>query len=247
MNDIHKRPSRRQGKVSKTESGGGQRLPTDVRAAGILAAAREVIDEKGYESVLISDIAKRAGVVDGTIYRYFKNKRDLLEQVAQRWFGEQLAMDSQLNAVKGTRNKLRHLAWRTLAIIRREPVLARFMLMELRHDPRYRSTPFFEMNKRFTQDVIAVCTEAVVSGEFLSDVSPNMLRDMLHGCIEHRTWAFLQGEGDFDIEEVADGIATVIYRGMLAKRELAQGGLYEAVKRIESVAGKLEDLMVGKS
>ena len=193
------------------------RLSSDDRSADILAAARAVIAEKGYEKTLLSDIARRAGVVDGTIYRYFENKRDLMVKVAQIWFGEQLLMDSHLESIAGTQNRLRHLAWRTLSIIRREPVLARFMLMELRPDPNYRNTPFFEMNRRFTHEMLQVCREAVESGEFLSDVSPNMLRDMLHGCIEHRTWAFLRGEGDFDVDEVADGIARGIYRGMAAR------------------------------
>ena len=75
---------------------------------------------------------------------------------------------------------------------------------------------------------------------FLSDVSPNMLRDMLHGCIEHRTWAFLRGEGDFDVDEVADGIARVIYRGMAARPDGTVGSLDGLVRRLEAVTAKLD-------
>jgi AcrR family transcriptional regulator len=216
------------------------RLSTDDRMADILAAARAVIAEKGYENTLLSDIAKRAGVVDGTIYRYFENKRDLLIQVAEAWFGEQLTEDSHLGSIHGTQNKLRHLAWRTLAIIKREPVLARFMLMELRPDPNYKSSPFFELNKRFTHEVLQVCREAAANGEFLADVTPNLLRDMLHGCIEHRTWAFLRGEGDVNIEEIADGIAKVIYRGMRAEHPATRSDIDTAIRRLDEVASRLE-------
>jgi len=173
-----------------------------------------VLAEKGYERTVIADIAARAGIVDGTIYRYFKNKRDLLVQVAEIWFREKLSGDSGVAAIIGTRNKLRHLALRTLGIIRSEPVLSRFLLMELRPDPGYRSTPFFDLNRRFTHEVVEVCREAIERGEFVSDVSPAFLRDMFFGAIEHRTWAFLRGEGDFSSEKVADGIADVICRGM---------------------------------
>lgn len=216
------------------------RLSTDDRTADILAAARAVVAEKGYENTLLSDIAKRAGVVDGTIYRYFENKRDLLIKVAEVWFGEQLTLDSQLDSIDGTQNKLRYLAWRTLDIIRREPVLARFMLMELRPDPSYKSTPFFEFNKKFTHEVLQLCRDAIQRGEFLDDVSPNMLRDMLHGCIEHRTWAFLRGEGDFDIDEVADGIAKVIYRGMRTEHPATSSDIDRAIARLDEVAARLE-------
>ncbi|MGQ0618930.1 MAG: TetR/AcrR family transcriptional regulator [Panacagrimonas sp.] len=221
------------------------RLSSDDRSADILAAARAVVSEKGYENTLLSDIAKRAGVVDGTIYRYFENKRDLLIKVAEVWFGEQLTVDSHLDSIAGTQNKLRHLAWRTLDIIRREPVLARFMLMELRPDPTYKSTPFFEFNKKFTHEVLQLCRDAIKSGEFLDDVSPNMLRDLLHGCIEHRTWAFLRGEGDFDIDEVADSIAKVIYRGMRAERPAVRGDIDEAIRRLDEVAKRLEAKLNG--
>ena len=97
------------------------RQTSDGRTAHIMAAAREVIAEKGYEKTLIADIAKRAGVVEGTIYRYFHNKRDLLIKVAEVWFSEQLTSDSQLDSIQGVQNKLQYLAWRTLSIIKREP------------------------------------------------------------------------------------------------------------------------------
>ena len=216
------------------------RLSTDDRSADILAAARAVIAEKGYENTLLSDIARRAGVVDGTIYRYFENKKDLLDKVAEVWFDEQRNEDSHLDSISGTQNKLRHLAWRTLDIIRREPVLARYMLMELRPDPNYKGTKFFEFNKKFTHEVLQLCRDAIRSGEFLDDVSPNMLRDLLHGCIEHRTWAFLRGEGDFNIDEVADSIAKVIYRGMRAEHPATRSDIDEAIRRLDEVAMRLE-------
>ena len=217
------------------------RLSVDDRTADIMAAARAIVAEKGYERTLISDIAERAGVAEGTIYRYFENKRELLVKVAEVWFGEQLSEDSHLESIDGTLNKLRHLAWRNLSIVRREPVLARFMLLELRPDPKFRNTPFFELNRRFTSDALNVCKAAIASGEFVSDVSAVTLRDMLYGCMEHRIWAFLRGEGDFSIEEVSDGVARVIYRGMAATRPAEPtSGLEGIVQRLESVAAKLE-------
>mgnify|MGYP000100192499 CR=1 FL=1 len=157
----------------------GNRLSADDRTTDILSAARAVIARKGYEKTLISDIAREAGVVDGTIYRYFKNKRDLLIKVAEIWFGEQLQVDARMRSTGGTEDKLRHLAWRTLAIIQREPVLARFMLMELRPDPQYKAGPFFEMNRRFTHESLQVCRDAIASGEFNCSVGGSSITDSL--------------------------------------------------------------------
>jgi AcrR family transcriptional regulator len=209
--------------------------------ADIMAAARFVIAEKGYENVLMSDIARQAGVVEGTLYRYFENKQDLLVRVAEDWFREQLADSSELASINGTRNKLRHLVWRALMVTRRQPVLSRFLLTEVRPDPNYRETPFFELNRRFTAEIRAVCEEAIASGEFRSDVSASLLRDMVFGCIEHRTWAFMRGEGEFSVEEVAEGITNVIYRGMAAQPSSGKSdGLEQVTSRLEAVAAIIE-------
>ncbi|MGM9987745.1 MAG: TetR/AcrR family transcriptional regulator [Bacillaceae bacterium] len=51
------------------------------KKAAILVAAVELISEKGYEKVSTAEIAKRAGVAEGTIFRHFKTKRHLLESI----------------------------------------------------------------------------------------------------------------------------------------------------------------------
>ncbi len=219
------------------------RLSIDDRTADILSAARLVISAKGYENVVLADIAREAGIVEGTIYRYFRNKRDLLVKVAEVWITEQMAVDSQLHLIQGTQNRIRHIAARSLQIIKKEPVLSRYMLTELRLDPDYRNTLFFEMNRRFTRETLQVFKDAVASGEFHDDVSPHLMRDMLHGCIEHQTWAYLRGEGDFSIDEAASGIAAVIYRGMTVHIPASQVHLnrvVSALERLETVAAKFE-------
>lgn len=44
----------------------------------ILIAAIELFSEKGYEATATSEIAKKAKVAEGTIFRYYKTKKDLL-------------------------------------------------------------------------------------------------------------------------------------------------------------------------
>ena len=81
------------------------RLPPERRIADILQAARDVFTEKGYHEALISDIADRAGVVEGSIYRFFANKRDLLVKTVEHWYEDMLADDEeQFRGVRGTWN-----------------------------------------------------------------------------------------------------------------------------------------------
>jgi TetR/AcrR family transcriptional regulator, fatty acid metabolism regulator protein len=216
------------------------RLPPDKRSAEIIAAARVVIAERGYEATSMLAIAQHAGVVEGTLYRFFKTKEELMLRVAEEWLEELLEEDFGLASICGTWNQLRHLIWRALHLMRTQPAVSRFVLIEMRPMPAYRSTKLFKLTRRFTADVRAVCQAAVQSGEFRGDVSPSLLRDMIFGCIEHQTWSFLRREGDFKIDEVADSIANVVYRGMAAAPVAGDDRLERALDRLEKAAAGLE-------
>lgn len=61
-----------------------RRALVDHRKAQILTAAAQIFARKGYERATIADIAKQAGVAEGSIYNYFKNKGDLLVSLPQQ-------------------------------------------------------------------------------------------------------------------------------------------------------------------
>lgn len=54
----------------------------------IIDAAVIVIAENGYHQAQVSKIAKQAGVADGTIYLYFKNKEDILISLFKEKMGQ---------------------------------------------------------------------------------------------------------------------------------------------------------------
>lgn len=58
---------------------GENKLPE--KHINIIVAAIELFSEKGFEATTTSEIAKKAHVAEGTIYRYFKTKKDLLMAV----------------------------------------------------------------------------------------------------------------------------------------------------------------------
>jgi AcrR family transcriptional regulator len=51
------------------------------REEEILEAAIKIFSEKGYSAATTSEIAKEAGIAEGTIFRYFKTKKDILKKV----------------------------------------------------------------------------------------------------------------------------------------------------------------------
>src|SRR5579859_2782830 len=61
-----------------------QELVISARRKQILDAATRVFAEKGFHRATIKDIARRAGIADGTIYTYFASKTDVLLGILNR-------------------------------------------------------------------------------------------------------------------------------------------------------------------
>ncbi len=222
------------------------RLPPERRIGDIMKAAKEVFADKGYNDALITDIALRAGVVEGSIYRFFANKRELLIKVVELWFEEVLSQDAaHLAAVRGVWNQIHSIVYNHLMTIRRDPALARLMFQEIRPSPDYRNSRLFKLNQAYTNRLVDVVKKAIESGELRADTSPGLVRDMVFGCIEHRTWAFLRNEGDFDPEKTADAITNVVYRG-LAMGEPTAGPLDSVFIRLEAATTRLETIAGGQ-
>lgn len=220
-----------------------QRMPAEKRVADIMAAARAVLAERGVAEAFISDVAERAGVVEGSIYRFFSNKRDLVEKVVEHWYEEMLAdYAAQLEGIRGVRNQLRFIIHHHLNSIKRDPALSRIVFQELRPTPDYRSSRIFALNQTYTQRIVDVVKAAMNSGEFRADVSPTLVRDMIFGSIEHRTWAYLRNEGDFDVSWTADAIADFVCNALHAADAPPADRLSSALSRIEAAADRLEDL-----
>lgn len=53
----------------------------------ILEAAIKIFSEKGYSAATTSEIAREAEVAEGTIFRYFKTKKDILRKVMVKLIG----------------------------------------------------------------------------------------------------------------------------------------------------------------
>lgn len=196
----------------------GSRLRPQQRIAELIAAAREQLAEVGYERFLPAEVARRCGVSEATVYRYFPTKRELLVRVAETWFDEILdALEPGVTQHEGTYERLGYVVRYAAEVVRREPALTRYILNELRPDPSFRSTRIYQLNRRFTTVVRRVLADAVARGEFRDDVEVELLRDLIFGGIEHQAWAYLRGEGEFSIDRTTEGITKVIYRGMVAE------------------------------
>jgi AcrR family transcriptional regulator len=182
----------------------------------ILDAACAAFCADGYEAATVAGIAGRMGVVEGTVYKYFDSKRELLLRVLERWYTEMVdSYARDLNGVIGTRARLHWLIWRHLRTIRDNPQLSRLMFREVRSEYDYRRSSLYQLNRRYTELLTEVLRRGVVGGEVRGDLPPALLRDMIYGGVEHHTWQYLAGHAaSLDIDTIAGQIGDLLWQGM---------------------------------
>ena len=57
------------------------------KEANILRAAQAVFKTVGYQGLRMSDVAKKAGVAEGTVYSYYTSKDDLIRALLGAYWG----------------------------------------------------------------------------------------------------------------------------------------------------------------
>src|ERR1700754_1086281 len=76
---LNRRPSRRRQEASKVAASSDEkRRRSGDKRDRILQAAVKVFARNGFHATRVSEVAKAAGVADGTIYLYFESKEELL-------------------------------------------------------------------------------------------------------------------------------------------------------------------------
>ncbi len=215
-----------------------RRLSRDLRVAEILQAARVLLRDRGAEQFLTSELAERCGISEGTIYKYFASRRDLLIQVAEEWFEEFLEDEHPHDRELPFRDRLLQVIRKNLTIIRAEPSLTRFLLSDLRADPNYRSMRIYQQNRQVAKGITTIISDGIAGGALRPDVQVRTVRNMIQGCIEYQVWSYLRGEGDFSIEQSAQGITDVVVRGIIAA-PLSEPKLEATVARLETVVAEL--------
>lgn len=103
----------------------------DLTRQRLVRAALELFTAEGYHVTTTPRIAKKAGVAEGTIYRHFRSKQHLLNELyraAARW-ATKLVADTSATQV-GAREKLNEVGQGLAAGAAREPAIARLFFVQ---------------------------------------------------------------------------------------------------------------------
>jgi AcrR family transcriptional regulator len=154
-------------------------IGTDKREA-IMAAALELFTERGFYGTAVPEIADRAGVGAGTIYRYFDSKEALVNELYRQEkvrFAHHVIDDFRPPPVAREQFRLLWTRMARFAIAHPES----FVFLELHHHARYLDQESRDLEQRMLGLFTNVVTSAQARGE-LKNASPRLLMGIVMGA-----------------------------------------------------------------
>jgi TetR/AcrR family fatty acid metabolism transcriptional regulator len=190
----------------------------------ILKAAIKVFARKGFYAARVSEIAKAAGVADGTIYLYFRNKDDVLTSVFESRITRLVEVLREIVGAGGSfEDRFRRIVELQLGVLEGRRELAEVVTVNLRQSSKLLkqfAAPFFV---QYLEVMAGLVAEAQQAGVVRADVSPRVVARAVWGALDGiaLTWAIGGGEPG-QLARAAPQVASVFLQGLLA-RPAAEG------------------------
>jgi AcrR family transcriptional regulator len=181
----------------------------------IINAMRILLDDRTFESLTISEIAVTAGVTEGLIYKYFKDKRDLLHHVLKEHYEHFLMqLDRDLQGIDGALNKLKKIIWSSIERYANHRVFARIILLEVRNSEDYFRSEAYALVRQYNRILIDIINEGIANGEIRDTLPPAYIRNAIFGAIEHSCLNRAIFNEPVSTNEVAKVITELLFHGI---------------------------------
>jgi AcrR family transcriptional regulator len=194
----------------------------EARPAEIVKAAMDAFAEKGFADTKLDDVARRAGVVKGTLYRYFETKEAVFRAVVQEAVVTQLNdVERAASAFQGSLVEfvpmLLHRAAHRIGNDRL-PRIARMVLAESRSFPDLAAIWHDELASR----MLALVSRLIANAQARGEVRPgdpglyafSIIGPMATAVLFHEVFGSARSTAP-DLTKLANQHAETILRGML--------------------------------
>lgn len=150
-----------------------------------MRAAARVFARSGYFNAKVSDVARTAGVADGTVYLYFKSKDDLLTSIFDWAMGEFInRAKSELIEIEDPREKLRRFAHLHFLMLEQERDIAIVFQIELRQSTKFMEQFSTTHLAQYLQMLREIIEEGQGRGVFRKQVNSKVVAKFLFGALD---------------------------------------------------------------
>lgn len=187
----------------------------DDKRERILAGAIEAFSRAGFHRTRVSDVARAAGVADGTIYLYFRDKNELLEAIfasAMERFHQE--GDDYVLSDADPVGQLRRLCEMQLRLLGQDRELAAVFQIDLRHSLAFLG----EISRRTLRPHLDFIAEIVRSGQedgaFEAELDPAVAAAMVFGVLDQLSTNWVLSRRNYRLEAQAETAAAFLLRAL---------------------------------
>ena len=175
----------------------------------------KVFARQGFYQSTVAQIAKEAGVADGTIYLYFKNKDDILVQFFS--YKTRQVFDrfrAEVNKADNSLDKLRNLIRRHLTEFQRDRDMAVLYQVGTHQIDRLAEEQIREMSKLYKDLISEIVEVGQQEGSIRKDLYVGLVKRFILGGVDEVINTWLHSERDYDLVSMADPLVELFVRGI---------------------------------
>jgi TetR/AcrR family fatty acid metabolism transcriptional regulator len=181
----------------------------------ILEAAVKVFARQGFHQSTVAQIAKEAGVADGTIYLYFKNKDDILVQFFS--YRTKQVFESfrrEVDRAEASSDKLRNLVRRHLAEFQRDRDGAVVYQVETHQSSRLAEAQIREMSQMYRDLISEIVEQGQQEGTIRKDLYVGLVKRFVIGAVDEVINTWLHSNEEYDLVSMADPLVELFIKGI---------------------------------
>ena len=183
----------------------------------ILRAATRVFARSGYFNSKVADVAREAGVADGTVYLYFKSKEEILHSIFDRSMADAIADGrKQLASISDAREKLRRIAHLHLERLGSDRDLAVVFQVELRGSTKFME----EFSAAGFAEYLGLIRDAFEEGQrkglFRRDLNSKVISKILFGALDEMATNWILSKRRYKLAPLADQVMDIFLNGVSA-------------------------------
>jgi TetR/AcrR family fatty acid metabolism transcriptional regulator len=181
----------------------------------ILRAATQVFARSGYFNSKVADIARAAGVADGTVYLYFKSKDDLLSSIFD------VAMEDFINRARAElarlddpREKLRRFAQLHFESLERDRDAAIVFQIELRHTTKFMELFSTTRLAEYLQIIREILEDGQRQGLFRGQINSNVTAKILFGALDEMATNWVLSHKNSRLTAMVEPVMEIFLNGV---------------------------------
>jgi TetR/AcrR family fatty acid metabolism transcriptional regulator len=181
----------------------------------ILRAAAKVFAQSGYFNAKVSDVARTAGVADGTVYLYFKSKDDLLTSIFG-WAMEEFLgrARAEIAEAPASREKLARFIHLHFSLLERERDIAIVFQIELRHSTKFMEQFSTTYLAEYLQILREIIEEGQRSGEFRRQLNSKVVTKVLFGMLDEMATNWVLSHNNYSLTAMVEPVLDIFFNGV---------------------------------